>query len=728
MELARRSALRNALVAAGAASFLAQVVLLRETLASSQGSELVLGVALALWLCLTAVASALGGRVAGAPARAGRRLGLLLVASPLLLFASLWLSRFMGPSAALAGQDPGPASVLLGALVALVPACALGGLAFAFAARASTDDSASDGTMIYVAEALGAVVAGLLFYFVLAERLASAWLFVLAAAPCLAAGFRLLLPGRRAVAVAAVLVDLALGALVAPSMTAALAAARFRGEHVVAMQPSRYGLLAVTARGEQRALYHDGVLVFTSEDEVAAEESVHLPLLLHPRPRRVLLVGGGLGGGLVQILKHQPEQLDYVEIDPGMIALARRFADAETRAALADGRVHAIAGDGRRLLRERPGYYDVILIHLPIPQSALLARFFSEECFRDARRALASGGVLSLVTPGSDAYLDGGARQRHGQIMATLKMAFSGVGVSPGAQTILWASNGDIAAQPGVLGNRLKERGLHLRQVTPAWLFDRLLPLNIEEYRRAIATVSSVENRDFHPAVYLFGLLENLQRVSPGLARAALTFALAAWAPWLVALVVLAGAGLVVLLRRHRRAPGFAAAVAGATGMGLQLVLLLAYQALQGHLYHALGGFLALFMAGLAAGAWAGRRAQHLTNRPRLLALVCAVMAATAALVPVVLTLAQAAPGLAPALILLLLITVSTLTGATYPLAVQAASQTNPRAASAVYAWDLAGSASAAVLAALVAIPLLGFFPVALLLAALCLAAAWASR
>jgi hypothetical protein len=45
-----------------------------------------------------------------------------------------------------------------------------------------------------------------------------------------------------------------------------------------------------------------------------------------------------------------------------------------------------------------------------------------------------------------------------------------------------------------------------------------------------------------------------------------------------------------------------------------------------------------------------------------------------------------------------------------------------------VYAWDLAGSASAAVLAALVAIPLLGFFPVALLLAALCLAAAWASR
>jgi len=705
MELARRSALRNALVAAGAASFLAQVVLLRETLASSQGSELVLGVALALWLCLTAVASALGGRVAGAPARAGRRLGLLLVASPLLLFASLWLSRFMGPSAALAGQDPGPASVLLGALVALVPACALGGLAFAFAARASTDDSASDGTMIYVAEALGAVVAGLLFYFVLAERLASAWLFVLAAAPCLAAGFRLLLPGRRAVAVAAVLVDLALGALVAPSMTAALAAARFRGEHVVAMQPSRYGLLAVTARGEQRALYHDGVLVFTSEDEVAAEESVHLPLLLH-----------------------QPEQLDYVEIDPGMIALARRFADAETRAALADGRVHAIAGDGRRLLRERPGYYDVILIHLPIPQSALLARFFSEECFRDARRALASGGVLSLVTPGSDAYLDGGARQRHGQIMATLKMAFSGVGVSPGAQTILWASNGDIAAQPGVLGNRLKERGLHLRQVTPAWLFDRLLPLNIEEYRRAIATVSSVENRDFHPAVYLFGLLENLQRVSPGLARAALTFALAAWAPWLVALVVLAGAGLVVLLRRHRRAPGFAAAVAGATGMGLQLVLLLAYQALQGHLYHALGGFLALFMAGLAAGAWAGRRAQHLTNRPRLLALVCAVMAATAALVPVVLTLAQAAPGLAPALILLLLITVSTLTGATYPLAVQAASQTNPRAASAVYAWDLAGSASAAVLAALVAIPLLGFFPVALLLAALCLAAAWASR
>jgi spermidine synthase len=614
--------------------------------------------------------------------------------------------------------------VLLGALVALVPACSLGGLAFAFAARASTMEGASDAATIYMAETLGAVLAGLLFYFVLAERLASAWIFVLAAAPCLAAGVRLSFPRRKIVAGAAVLVGLALGAMVAPRMTVALAAAHFQGQQVVAMQPSRYGLLAVTARGEQRALFHDGVLLFTSEDEVAAEESVHLPLLLHPRPRRVLLVGGGLGGGLVQILKHRPEQLDYVEIDPGIISLARSFADVQTRAALADARVQAIAVDGRRLLLERPAYYDVIVINLPVPQSALLARFFSDECFRDARRALAPGGLLTLVTPGSDAYLDAGARQRHGHLMATLKAVFPTVGVSPGAQTIFWATSGSIEVQPDILANRLKERGLQLEQVNRAWLFDRLLPLNIAEYRQALATIKPIENRDFHPTVYLFGLVENLQRLSPGLSRVALAFALAPWAPWLVAVVVLAPAVLVVLLRRHRRAPGFAAAVAGAAGMGLQLVLLLAYQALQGHLYHALGGFLALFMAGLAVGAWAGQQA---ANRQRMLALVCAVMAGTAALVPVVLKLAQAAPSLAPALILLLLIAISALTGATYPLAVRVASQATPHAASAIYAWDLAGSAGAAAFAALVAIPLLGFFPVALLLSALCLAAAWTS-
>jgi spermidine synthase len=719
-------AIHRGVAAAGAASLLAQVVLLREILASSQGNELVLGLVLALWLLLTGVASAAGARLASGRVRATQWFGLLLCAAPAFLIASLWLTQFTRPESPLAGQDPGILAVLLASLAALTPACCLGGLAFALASTAAAKEGAVHAATIYVAETVGAAVAGLLFHFLFAEKLPSAWILCLAAAVCVVAGANLLFPRRSKVVIAGGLLVVVLALPISPRLTALLASARFRGEQVIAMQPSRYGLLAVVARGGQRAFFHDGVLLFTTEDEIAAEESIHLPMLLHPHPSRVLLVGGGLGGGLVEVLKHRPAQIDYVEMDPDIFRLARAFADEKTRAALADSRVHAITADGRSLLRESVHRYDVILVDLPVPQNALMARFSSRECFQDARRALAPGGILALTTPGSDAYLDGPARQRHAALVATLGASFPEIGVAPGSQTILWGSEQSVDTSPALLAGRLNERGLHLVQVGRAWLRNRVLPLHVEEYRRDLAEAAPILNRDFRPVVYLFGLIENLERLSPTLGRAALTFVRAPWATWLVVVGVLGVAAPVLIFRRGKGAPGFAAAIAGAAGMGLQIVLLLAFQALQGHLYHALGGLLAAFMAGMASGALAGRR---YCGRSRALAGACAVAALIAGLVPAALYLAQAAPSLGRYLTIALTVLVGVATGAVYPLAVDrvATSRRGTSAAARIYAWDLAGAACAAALTALVAIPLLGLVPVAFLAAALCGAATLAN-
>jgi spermidine synthase len=248
------------------------------------------------------------------------------------------------------------------------------------------------------------------------------------------------------------------------------------------------------------------------------------------------------------------------------------------------------------------------------------------------------------------------------------------------------------------------------------------LPLHADNYRRALATALPIENRDYRPVVYLFGLVESLQRFSPALARATLVFVRAAWAPWLLVAGVLGVAGLVVFLRRGRPAPGFAACATGAAGMALQLVLLLAFQTLRGHLYHALGGLLAGFMAGMAVGALAAGR---FLNQPRVLARACAGAAAVAALVPVVIELARVLPGWTTIIITAVMGLVGASTGAVYPVAVHVAA--NPQAAARIYAWDLAGASAAAALGALLAIPLLGILPVAALSAALCASAALAN-
>ena len=327
------------------------------------------------------------------------------------------------------------------------------------------------------------------------------------------------------------------------------------------------------------------------------------------------------------------------------------------------------------------------------------------------------------MTPGSGTYLDPAARQRHASLLATLTALFPVVGVAPDNQTIFWASATAVDARADLLAERLRERGLRPQQIGRAWLHDRLLPLHAEGYRRALAGATVVENRDYRPRVYLLGLIEHLERLSPRLGRACLSFAANAWGRWLLASSVLAVAALALFVRRGRGAPGFAAAAAGATGMALEVVLLLAFQSLAGHLYHALGGLLAAFMIGMAGGAILARRWLRF---PHALAWALAGTAGVAALLPVALAVARAWPGPGIFVVLASIVSAGLATGAVYPLAVRAAR--HERAVAHVYAWDLVGAAGAALLVSLLAVPLLGLFPVALLSAALCAAAAAINR
>jgi spermidine synthase len=743
-DAAARRAVLVALGAVGAAALLAQAVLLRELLASFLGNELSLGFALAAWLALTAITSAMGGRVVR-PAAARRALGAGLLGAPALLWLALWLTRLARPAGLLAGEEPGLFASLRGAFVALGPACALAGFGYALGAaalRRGRDATAETGpqaattpisgaaattaSRAYVAETVGAALAGGVFHFLLAERLTAAWVMTLAGVLGAVGGAAVLWPRRRSAALLAGLAVLAAGAVIAPRLGAAVDRARFPGADLVATRPSRYGQLAVTARAGQRAFFHDGVLLFTTEDAEAAEERVHLPLLVHPAPRRLLLVGGGLGGGLAEALKHHPEAIDYVELDPGVIAFAQAHAGAAAIAPLADPRVHLHVGDGRDLLRQRAAAYDVILVALPEPQSAVLSRFYSRECYLAARRALRPGGLIAVSTAASDAALDGATARRNAVLWRTLGGVFPAVHAAPGAQAVVWASATPLPADPDLLARRLRERRLELRRVGPTWLLDRLLPLRVEDYLAAVRAAGARENRDFTPVAYFYGLTEALARSAPSAGRAALRLADASRAPWWLPGLALGAALLVALVRRRRGAPAFAALAVGAAGMALQLAVLLVFQAVRGHLYHAVGGLAAAFMVGLAAGGTLGPR---LARHPRGLALACVGAAAVGALAPAVFAAAAAWPAAAGALVFLLAALVGGAVGASYGPAVAAlaARGAGSRAAARVYALDLGGAALAALVATLVTIPLFGIVPTAFAAAALCAGAAVAN-
>ncbi len=121
--------------------------------------------------------------------------------------------------------------------------------------------------------------------------------------------------------------------------------------------------------------------------------SGHIPLLLHPAPRRVLVIGLGSGVTVGAVAQYPVEQIDVIEIEPAVVEAAEFFS-MENRRVLADRRVRVIIADGRNFLLNTREPYDVIISEPSNPWIRGLATLFSREFFALAKSRLSPGGIM----------------------------------------------------------------------------------------------------------------------------------------------------------------------------------------------------------------------------------------------------------------------------------------------------------------------------------------------
>lgn len=119
----------------------------------------------------------------------------------------------------------------------------------------------------------------------------------------------------------------------------------------------------------------------------------HVPLLLHPNPRRAAIIGLGSGVTLGSALTHPLNEATVLEISPEVVE-ASAFFEAENHRALADPRTRLVVGDGRTHLMLGRHSYDVIVSEPSNPWMAGIASLFTREFFEGARDRLAPGGIL----------------------------------------------------------------------------------------------------------------------------------------------------------------------------------------------------------------------------------------------------------------------------------------------------------------------------------------------
>jgi len=129
------------------------------------------------------------------------------------------------------------------------------------------------------------------------------------------------------------------------------------------------------------------------------ETQADVPLILHPAPRQVLLLGMGSGITAGAALRHRVEALTVCEIVPAVVEAARRHFKPYINGLFEDARARVIVADGRQHLLATAERYDVILADLFIPWQAGAGSMYSREHFQLARSRLRPGGLFVQWLP-----------------------------------------------------------------------------------------------------------------------------------------------------------------------------------------------------------------------------------------------------------------------------------------------------------------------------------------
>lgn len=248
-----------------------------------------------------------------------------------------------------------------------------------------------------------------------------------------------------------------------------------------------------------RCLILNGKIQSAQFDEYIYHEAlVHPAMIIHPSPRKVLVVGGGEGAALREILKHPSvEKLVMVDIDRDVVELCQKYLPAWNQGVFEDPRVEVYFMDARKYLEDNDEQWDIIIVDLtePLDYDSPSYLLFTKEFYQlVAQRVKAKGGIALQADDLNPRLL-----QYHSSLYNTLKLAFKYVD-SYGAYIpsfdskwgFIYASQ-DYSAQncqPSFIDERLKERSIQGLQ-----FYDGLTHLNLFSLTKDIRVMRAREKR-----------------------------------------------------------------------------------------------------------------------------------------------------------------------------------------------------------------------------------------
>ncbi len=230
---------------------------------------------------------------------------------------------------------------------------------------------------------------------------------------------------------------------------------------------TRYQKIEVYQSELGKMLVLDGKIQLVERDEFHYHEMlVHVPMLSVERPENVLIIGGGDGGALREVLKHNPREVTLVEIDREVVETSKKYVGIDG-GAFEDPRVKLVFMDGYGFVRETESTYDVILIDSYDP-TELSSPLFSESFFRRCGEILDGCMSMQSLSPflQLNEFIDvvSGLKKIFGHVKPYLAFTPS---YPSGMWSFAFASREQIEPDAKTLKKRIQDRDITTRYYTP---------------------------------------------------------------------------------------------------------------------------------------------------------------------------------------------------------------------------------------------------------------------
>ncbi len=640
--------------AGGLISVIIQAVVLRESLFGHHQAELTSGIVLASWIAGSGIGAAVGGRTS--KHRLLWVMGMILL--PIMGFLQVTVSRLEIIPTALSVLPAG----FIGGMVFVQP--------FAFCRPGK----------IYALEALGAAVGGGIFVLLSPHLLA----FEMLAVGISVSAVGLLLCGRPVpgLTVSAVLLaGLLFGA--PASMGVWLGGESFKEYESVSTHSSPYGEVVTGTRSGQHAIFRSGLLEATWPSLESAEGIVIVPLIA-ALPSRVLYIGSS------------PEEAGIISEWPTVDSVLTLVPD-RTLCSVAEYPPGTIAGDGRRFLSVNDELWNLVIVSTGQPMTLLSNRYFTGEFFELLSDRLTENGVAAVHLPGGINRLHPLEAELAKSILLSAESVFRWSRILPSSGLVLLAGNG---LEPSFEGSVLAEKmdsigasGVFVNSGTLPFDLSRLRLSAVEEQLQA---ASARKNTDLHPEG--FRIACELWDIRVGDDRK------------LNLTIPIAGLCLFVMIiaafLSGKVKPALALGMVGFIGLSVEIIALVAIQAVTGHSWVLVGAITGTFMAGGALGALG--QDKGVFNNLRQLVVLSGISSLFSVLVLYLYDQGLLGGGLLSLLLLIGIAVCGVASGGAFPVAVTFLRAGDTRRIGLLDLAEHGGSAAAALLMPLVLFPLLG--------------------